>query len=275
MTAKLKCSEAFWLSAYILPSILLTDMVSSMVAQFVGLCEATGSFLGTVSEPDIAAQHAKNISAHLDRFKGRAEVFQPAMLQAVRNLPIAIELKNELIRKVATLATGADVAHRSFQDWSAWPGYITQESAAEWQGAMCSQERLRRVVMLPFQCGLRQPSEPTFQALTAVYLMMESKEELSPLEKKRALDLVKTCYRNLGATPYHGRFVGTLPKSPEEFRALCPVTFKMHFGESPNFINIDPSVWTLSKCFSLTLNCWTCFLRQEPFSWSGFFFRIG
>lgn len=225
-------------------------MTSAMVSQFVGLCEATGRFLDAMSGPDpvVVAQHVQNISANLDRFKGRSEAMTPMLLQAVRDLPIENELKNELIRKLATLSASADIGHKSFQDWTAWPDYITHEKMAEWQGIISSQERLRSVVALPFHCGLRQPSEPTFQALTAVYLMTNGSAELTPVEKKTALDTVKTCYRLLGTGPALARYVGKLPKSPEEFRSLCPDIFQVHFGDSPNFVNLDPSVWTLGKC---------------------------
>ncbi len=226
-------------------------MAHQMIAQFVALCEATTGFLRDVPADQLAGmtqQHVQNIETNLNRFAGRPEVLQPQVLQAVNSLPLPAAEKHRLALKISSLAANVNPANGSFQNWTCWPGYVLKDAEAELRDKnMTSEARVQKVVSDAYQAGLRSPSEPTFQALTALFLHLNGTVDMNPYEKKDALDEVKKAFRRLGGLQLE-RLVANLPASHGAFRDMAPRTFVRCFGSDPVFAVIEPNTvdWILS-----------------------------
>ena len=234
-------------------------MAQQMTAQFVALCEATTGFLRDVPEdqrPAMTQQHVQNIETNLDRFAGRPEVLQPQVLQAVNSLPLADSEKHRLALKISSLAANVNPANCSFQNWTCWPGYVLKADEITLRDQnMSSEARMQKMVSDPYQAGLRSPSEPTFQALAALFLHLNDTVDMNPYEKKDVLDEVKKAFRRLGGLQLE-RHVANLPASRQTFRDMAPRTFARCFGADPVFAVIEPN--TVSWILSLASIFWRC-----------------
>lgn len=242
--------------------------MASLVTQFANLCDATGNYLRSLPRQDatIEAQQVTHLGNFLNRFMGRPMPEAAMLSQAVQTLPISEANMQVLSTKISNLAVMAEGSSlKNFQDWTNLPGYYTEQQALDIQdNALSSSARMQKVCLHAYALGLRNSSEPTFQVLTAVYLMFDRRAAANPYEKKAALDSLKTCFRRIvGSLPE--RLVMQLPLSPAAFRDLCPLTFEKLFGDSPTFITIpEPTQWNFGhgSLYNLILDL-GCFLPKH------------
>ena len=160
----------------------------------------------------------------------------------VRRMPFHHGYVTILEGKINALKEGGSAL---WQDWSSIHKYITDQMVREWANENISKEMLTWQ-LLNFVCkmGLRKPNKATFQALTAIMLILKNGTSWNATEKKRLFDHVKVEFRR--STPQHfaGQiYIGNLPESPQLLHTLIPISWWTHvFGkpfEHINFIVYD------------------------------------
>ena len=164
----------------------------------------------------------------------------------VQSLPFHHHYVAILEGKINALKEGGSAL---WQDWSSIHKYITDQMVREWANENISKEMLTWQ-LLNFVCkmGLRKPNQATFQALTAIMLILKNGTSWNATEKKRLFDHVKVEFKR--STPQHfaGQiYIGNLPESPQLLHTLIPISWWTHvFGkpfEHINFIVYDSQMF--------------------------------
>ena len=120
--------------------------------------------------PMMMQQQVENLLCNMERFRSRPETHDPRVLLAIQSLPLPAEDKNRIVLRLSEIAAAAPTANGNFQDWTSWPWFMTEAKCAELKALTNHEERLLRLVGMPYRMGLRSPSESTLQTLTAVHL---------------------------------------------------------------------------------------------------------
>lgn len=232
---------------------------AAAVDQFCALCDAIGTYLQTsnVSTPMIQ-QQVDNLLRNMERFRHRPWAHDPRILLAVHRLPLPAEEKNRMVLRMSEISgevVAAATGNGNFQDWTSWPWFMTDAKCAELKAITNHEERLLRLVAMPYRMGLRSPSESTLQTLTAVHLTIHGEADLDSHQKKAALDEVKAAFRRLQRNamedpPVH---IAVLPPRPAALRDSQPQLYQRIFGTADwKFLEIDNMTWfptQLLVCF--------------------------
>ena len=103
------------------------------------------------------------------------------------------------------------------QDYTSLGHYFMQ---AQWESMKSGSDPLRTIIHHAAKLGLRLPSEPTWQMVTAIYLLVQNiaaaANALSPHDKNQVLKHVKKMGRRMLTAG--DIVIAVLPGMPEEFR---------------------------------------------------------
>lgn len=111
--------------------------------------------------------------------------------------------------------SAASSGNRSVQqDWIHFESYLTEELWGHLKDSRFSQSaRLELMLNFAINTGLRNPSEPTFQRLTALYLCVIEKPEtassMEPATRLSTMRSLKACFKRVQAP-----LAASLPQSP-------------------------------------------------------------
>jgi hypothetical protein len=163
---------------------------------------------------DDQAQHVEVLSRMLLPI---TPVDRPRLLALTKDLPFEPAHLALLRSRIENLKNGGST---STQDWTAVHKYLSNDKIREWTDA--SPEAISwQLLNWVWKLGLRSPSMPTFQCLTALSLFFGNGINSSAVEKKGALDDLKIMWRRLqGDAP--GLYIGNLPATPHALRGLVP-----------------------------------------------------
>ena len=194
-----------------------------------------------------------HVIAQASNLQRAMQSMAPSLNRALKEDPIK---ETELFQKIVDIGFPADVEsnllgnlnqmldpipRQSFQNYKAFYKYLKRE---RWEHLLSDATRVEKLHELYedlVDMGLHKASEPTFQAITALYMIccdgMSVAKSMPTEDKKNHLDYVKSSFRSYvearGASPFV--FVNILPENPDTFRSSYP-TFNL---EDPHDCPID------------------------------------
>ena len=143
----------------------------------------------------------------------------------VSGLTLPQQLRTSLNDKVQAL----QVSPLKFQDWTNMVYYLTDEFVAKLAKAPSTEAKVNMLMQWFWDMGLREPSEATFQTLTALIIISGGMLELSAAQKKEVLEKCKKTWRlRLGQDP--DLWVECLPASWRSLEVLVPAEWWQRFG---------------------------------------------
>ena len=98
----------------------------------------------------------------------------------VQNLPIIASEKQYLLASVDVLKEGGSA---NFQDWTSVTCVLANSTVQSWMAEENPDAKLHSMLIFLWNLGLRNPSCPTFQVMTAIICMLTSKQN-APVEEK-------------------------------------------------------------------------------------------
>ena len=133
--------------------------------------------------------------------------------QEVQNLPIIASEKQYLLASVDVLKEGGSA---NFQDWTSVTCVLTNSTVQSWMAEENPDAKLHSMLIFLWNLGLRNPSCPTFQVMTAIICMLTSKQNAPVEEKKHLYDHVKHQWRLISggmARAAPSQQIGNMPET--------------------------------------------------------------
>ena len=202
-----------------------------MASATVSYILAVAKFLKSLPYPD-AQVEAQQVELVLDRIQLKGPDDAAEILLAIKQLPVSDEHMKSLMGKTTSLAMQSQTqqttsGRRVLQDFSFFWKYFTEVKLDLF---MQSSDKLSWLVKEATKLRLANPSERTYQVLTALVLMAGKNEDASPPIKYETLKAVKTAFARLKQTELA---VG-LQKLPEpsELAVTDPSIARSFFGDA-------------------------------------------
>lgn len=179
-----------------------------------------------LSGVSMTMQEAAEINAQLQSMKMDA-----SDIEELQGLVISC------VQCAASAPRTAQDARRSLQDYTQLAHYIDENMWAELLCKETSQNnKLNALLLHCMKLGLQLPSEPTYQAITALFLVVaEGKDKvahLSPAVRHETYKSLKTTFKRLLSRSGHtGPFVSELPLQPAAFLKKYPTWHACAFGD--------------------------------------------
>ncbi len=147
------------------------------------------------------------------------------LVSLVSGLTLPQQLRTSLTDKVQAL----QVSPLKFQDWTNMVYYLTDEIVAKLAQAPSTEAKVNMLMQWFWDMGLREPSEATFQTLTALIIISGGMLDLNAAQKKEVLEQCKKTWRlRLGQDP--ALWVECLPASWRSLEVLVPTEWWQRFG---------------------------------------------
>jgi hypothetical protein len=164
---------------------------------------------------EVMEHHAQMLGAMLVSLR---QANRELLLSLVSGLSLPQQLRTRLTDKVHALR----VSPLKFQDWTNMVYYLTDAFVAKLaQGPSAPEAKANMLMEWFWKMGLREPSEATFQTLTALILISAGMLEISAAQKKDVLDKCKKTWRlRIGQDPT--LWVECLPASWRSMEFLVP-----------------------------------------------------
>jgi hypothetical protein len=194
--------------------------------------QAVASFLKSLPsvEADVQQQQAELI---LQKISVKTPAEAAAIVLALKELPVQDAILSRLISRTTALALESQhsqdlVGRRALQDYTNIWKYMTQSKCFSFQQSSDKLDWLRRNSEI---LGLTNPTEKTFQMLTALLLTVEkSSQDLSPAVKLESLKALKGAFvRTKQASPTTKGFL-VLP-DPSDLVQRHPDIAACFFGD--------------------------------------------
>ena len=136
-----------------------------------------------------------------------------------------------------TMNACSDGGRKGLQDYSAFVNFFTEDVWADIMSDSCSaSHKMIRILEHLVKLGLTNPSEPTMQCITAMFLLTSEKsgvENMQPAMRLTTLQALKDKLRHLATTTgARGPHVAKLPIVPGDFKNEFPFWWEHAFGDS-------------------------------------------
>ena len=223
--------------------VSLRPSFGSMAAQLVSHLQALGSFMkqikNTPSFADVCSNQRSHYSQQLSTMTlSIQEASQVA--DALKNMPwgagVLESMLQELAEKTAVSAPNPKGSKTNPQDYRSVPSYFTNDHWAMLKGSVSSMRKLEAIVGHAIRLGLKVPSEPTFQVITALYIASTNSvapRDMASADKYQMLQYIKKVFKKaVGKTVVSCLCITELPAEVDGFRTKHSDTYKEAFGDS-------------------------------------------
>ena len=193
---------------------------------FVKHCLALNSFLPKVSCAQARLQQVKTLKNMLESMPSLKD---PGVIaQAISSSALRPEEKSEVFgalgAKVSSMRPSLCLQNYT-NVWTCIPQSMWQELKE-----LSAQKQLTALANFAFMLGLRQPSEPSLQVLTACFVLLAHQHDnWTPAIKYEQLKLVRKAFKDIkGAQPVED--IKVLPEG-DDLKQLFPKTYQLCFGD--------------------------------------------